>query len=97
MIVESLTGFNDSGSHSGAWPLITVQHCDTLVFTVINNDTQTHGFGVASYTGAGLEIAGGDHQTLKFQATKIGQFRIYCTYALCTVHYTMNNGLLTVI
>jgi hypothetical protein len=96
-IIVDLTGYNGSGSQSGPWPVVSVQRCDTVVFRVINNDTQTHGFGVASYTSAGLELVGGDHQTLKFQATRIGQFRIYCTYSLCTVHFTMNNGLLSVI
>jgi hypothetical protein len=95
-IIIDLTGYNGSGSQSGPWPVVTVQRCDIVIFTVINNDTQTHGFGVASYSNAGLELGGGSQQTLKFQATRIGQFRIYCTYALCTVHYSMNNGLLNV-
>lgn len=95
-IMIDLTGYNGSGSQGGPWPVISVQRCDTLVFNVINNDTQAHGFGVASYSPVGLELVGGNHQTLKFQATKTGQFRIYCTYSLCTVHYTMNNGLLNV-
>src|SRR5712664_3394453 len=95
-IIVDLIGYNGSGSPSGPWPLVSVQRCDTVVFRVINNDTQTHGFGVASYTSAGLELVGGDHQTLKFQATKLGQFRIYCTYGVCTVHSLMNNGVLNV-
>jgi hypothetical protein len=95
-IIVDLNGYNGSKSHNDAWPVVTVQRCDTVVFTVINNDTQAHGFGVASYSNVGLELVGGDYQTLKFQATKIGQFRIYCTYALCTVHNLMNNGVLNV-
>jgi len=95
-IIVNLNGFNGSKFQSGPWPVVTVQRCDTVVFTVINDDTQTHGFGVASYSNAGLELVGGDHQTLKFQATKLGQFRIYCTYGVCTVHSLMNNGVLNV-
>jgi heme/copper-type cytochrome/quinol oxidase subunit 2 len=94
-ITVDLTGYNGSGSHTGPWPVVTVQRCDTVVFTVINNDTQAHGFAVASYSNVGLELVGGDHQTLQFQATRLGQFRIYCT-SRCTVHYLMQNGLLNV-
>jgi len=94
-IIIDLTGYDGSGSQSGPWPVISVQRCDTVVFTVINNDTQAHGFAVASYSNVGLELVGGDHQKLQFQATRIGQFRIYCT-SKCTVHYLMQNGLLNV-
>jgi len=94
-IIVDLTGYNGSGSQSGPWPVISVQRCDTVVFTVVNNDTQAHGFAVASYSNAGLELVGGDHQKLQFQATRLGQFRIYCT-SRCTVHYLMQNGLLNV-
>ncbi len=94
-IIVDLTGYNGSGSQTGAWPVVTVQRCDTVVFNVINNDTQAHGFAVASYSNVGLELVGGDHQKLQFQATRLGQFRIYCT-SRCTVHYLMQNGLLNV-
>ena len=94
-IIVDLNGYNGSGSQPGSWPVVTVQRCDNVVFTVINNDTQAHGFAVASYSNAGLELVGGDHQKLQFQATKLGQFRIYCT-SRCTVHYLMQNGILNV-
>jgi hypothetical protein len=94
-IIVDLNGYNGSQSHSEAWPVVNVRRCDTVVFTVINNDTQAHGFAVASYSNIGLELVGGDHQRLQFQATRIGQFKIYCTIK-CTVHYLMQNGLLNV-
>jgi hypothetical protein len=94
-IIVDLNGYNGSAFQSGPWPVVTVQRCDIVVFTVINNDTQAHGFAVASYSNVGLELVGGDHQKLQFQATRIGQFRIYCT-SRCTVHYLMQNGLLNV-
>src|SRR5712692_1672107 len=94
-IIVDLRGYNGSKSQTGPWPTVTVQRCDTVIFTVINNDTQPHGFGVASYSNVGLEIVGGDHQKLQFQATRIGQFRIYCTIN-CSVHILMQNGLLSV-
>jgi hypothetical protein len=94
-IIVDLTGYNGSGSHTGPWPVVTVQRCDTVVFTVVNNDTQSHGFAVASYSNAGLELVGQARQTLKFQATRAGQFKIYCTIP-CSVHPLMQNGLLNV-
>src|SRR5712692_6774577 len=94
-IIVGLTGYNGSKSQTGPWPVVSVQRCDTVVFTVINNDTQSHGFAVASYSNVGLELVGGARQTLKFQATRTGQFQIYCTIK-CSVHYLMLNGLLSV-
>jgi hypothetical protein len=94
-IIVDLTGYNGSGDHTGSWPIVTVQRCDKVVFTVINNDTQPHGFAVAYYSNAGLELVGGDHLTLSFQATKSGPFQIYCTIR-CSVHNSMINGLLNV-
>ena len=94
-IIVDFTGYNGSKSQTGPWPIITVQRCDTVIFTVINNDTQAHGFAVASYSNVGLELVGGARQTLKFQATRTGQFQIYCTIK-CSVHYLMQNGLLNV-
>src|SRR5436189_3907854 len=90
-IIADFTGYNGSQSHFGSWPVVTVQRCDNVVFTVINDSTESHGFAVASYSNAGLELVGGARQTLKFQATKTGQFQIYCTIK-CSVHYLMLNG-----
>jgi nitrous oxide reductase len=94
-VIVNLDGYNDSKAQSGPWPVVTVQRCDNVVFNVINKDYQPHGFAVATYSNAGLEIVGGDQQTLRFQATRVGQFRIYCTIA-CSVHVLMQNGLLNV-
>jgi hypothetical protein len=94
-IIVDLSGYNDSQSQPGPWPVVTVQRCDYVVFNIFNKDTQAHGFAVAYYSNAGLELVGGDHQPLKFQATKTGQFKIYCTIP-CSVHYLMQNGQLNV-
>ncbi|SRR6266851_5909149 len=94
-IIVDLTGYNGSKFQTGPWPVVTVQRCDTVVFTVVNYDTQSHGFAVASYSNAGSELVGGARQTLKFQATKTGQFKIYCTIP-CSVHPLMQNGLLII-
>ena len=96
-IVAYLTGFNDSEHQPGPWPVATVHQCDVVTFTIINHDTQTHGFSVASYSNAGIELVGGAVQKLTFQATRVGQFRIYCSSpVICTVHAYMQNGLLIV-
>jgi nitrous oxide reductase len=95
-IVASINGFNDSKYHQGQWPVMSVNRCDIVKVTIINADTQTHGFAVDSYAARGIEIQGG--QTLSvppFLASKTGQFRIYCI-SFCTVHSFMQNGLLNV-
>jgi hypothetical protein len=94
IIVDS-TGYNGSQYHTGPWPAVSIQRCDHVVFNVINNATESHGFAVAYYSNAGLELVGGTHQKLEFQATKAGQFKLYCTIP-CSVHYLMQNGLLNV-
>ena len=96
-IIANLDGYNGSEYHSGPWPDVKAQRCDTVVFNVINTDTGTHGFAVASYSNAGLELVGGDQQYLQFQASRTGQFRIYSTYCSSpTAHKFMVNGLLNV-
>jgi hypothetical protein len=96
-IIANSDGYNGSEYHTGSWPAVTVQRCDTVVFNVTNTDTGTHGFAVTSYSNAGLELVGGDRQKLQFQASRIGQFRIYSTYCSSpTAHKFMVNGLLNV-
>ena len=96
-ILANSNGFNDSVNHQQvSWPVIAVHRCDTVKITIINGDTQTHGFAVDYYATRGTDIQGG--QTLPVQpflATKGGQFRVYCI-SLCTIHAFMQNGLLSV-
>jgi hypothetical protein len=94
IIVDS-TGYNGSLYKTGSWPVVTVQRCDNVVFNVINNATESHGFAVAYYSNSGLELVGGAHQILRFQATRAGQFQVYCTIN-CSIHRQMQNGLLRV-
>ncbi len=94
-IIADSNGYNGSLTKTGSWPVVTVQRCDNVVFTVINNSTESHGFAVAYYSNVGLELVGGAHQTLKFQATRAGQFQVYCTIN-CSIHRQMQNGLLNV-
>jgi nitrous oxide reductase len=96
-IVADLNGYNGSKYQAGAWPVATVHQCDSVAITIVNNDTQAHGFAVTYYSNSGLEVVGGaPPQTLKFQATKIGQFTMYCSLGVCTVHKFMLTGLLNV-
>jgi len=94
-IIADSTGYNMSQYQTGPWPVVTVQRCDHVVFNVINNAMESHGFAVAYYSNAGLELVGGGHLKLEFQTTKAGQFKLYCTIP-CSVHYLMLNGLLNV-
>jgi nitrous oxide reductase len=94
-IIANLEGFNDSVSHQGSWPIMSVHRCDTVVIKVVNTDTQSHGFAVSYYAVKGMEIQGQQSQSVTFLATKTGQFRAYCI-VVCTVHKLMQSGLLTV-
>jgi nitrous oxide reductase len=96
-IVADLNGYNGSKYQTGPWPVATVHQCDQVAITLVNNDTQAHGFAITYYSNAGLEIVGGQQpQTLNFQATKRGQFTMYCSLGVCTVHKFMTAGLLNV-
>src|SRR5437588_4023830 len=78
-IVANINGFNDSKNHQGQWPIMSVHRCDIVKVTIINRDTQTHGFAIDNYAIRGTEIQGG--QTLSvppFLASKIVQFRMFC-------------------
>jgi nitrous oxide reductase len=96
-IVASINGFNDSKDQQGQWPVMSVHRCDIVKVTIVNADTQTHGFAVDYYAVRGTEIQGG--QTLSvppFLASKDGQFRVYCI-SFCTPHIFMQNGSLNVL
>lgn len=94
-IIANLEGFNDSLSHQGSWPIMNAHRCDTVVFKVVNTDTQSHGFAVSYYAAKGMEVQGQQSQYVTFLATKTGQFRAYCIVP-CTVHIAMQSGLLTI-
>lgn len=94
-IVANLNGYNDSKTHQGSWPLMSVNRCDTVTIKVVNTDIQSHGFAVDYYALKGMEIQGQQSQSVTFLASRAGQFRAYCN-VFCTVHYAMQNGLLTV-
>ena len=97
-IVANINGFNDSRDHQGQWPVMSVHRCDRVNITIVNADTQTHGFAIDYYATRGTDVSG--RQTypvpVSFQASKVGQFRVYCI-SPCSIHAFMQNGLLNVI
>ena len=94
-VIANLNGYNNSKNQPGSWPAISVHKCDNVAVTVVNNDVQSHGFAVEYYAIKGMEVQGGQSQTVRFLATRAGGFRMFCN-VFCTAHIYMQNGLLTV-
>ncbi len=69
-IIADSNGYNGSLTKTGSWPVVTVQRCDNVVFTVINNSTESHGFAV------GFKLRGPDSS--KSTARSIAQFTDKC-------------------
>lgn len=95
-IIASTNGFNDSNEHTGSWPQMNVNRCDLVNITLINSDTQTHGFAIEYYGVKGAELIG--QQTYYFpifQATRAGRFQVYCNVP-CSIHVLLQKGLLIV-
>lgn len=97
-IMANVQGFNDSVDHqTGSWPVMTVHRCDLVKVTIINDDTQTHGFAVDYYATRGTDVSGRQSMVVQpFLASKTGHFRVYCI-SICTIHALMQNGLLSVV
>ena len=90
-------GFNGSAYHAGQqWPQMNVSLGQNVIIHVINNDTaQAHGFEIVQYFEQGLRLAPGMCYDVKFVATQIGSFQVFCQI-FCTIHLTMQSGKLTV-
>lgn len=90
-------GFNGSGYHSGQqWPQMNVSLGQNVIIHVINNDTaQAHGFEIAQYFEQGLRLAPGMCYDVKFVASQLGTFLVFCQI-FCTIHLTMQFGRLNV-
>src|SRR5439155_27275912 len=58
-IVANIYGFNDSKDQQGEWTIMIVHRCDIVKVTIINADTQAHGFAIDNYPIRGTEIQGG--------------------------------------
>src|SRR5689334_16689785 len=84
-IIADTSGFNVSKDRTGSWPVMTVNRCDFVNITIVNNDVQAHGFAIDFYGVKGAEVQGQQsYQFPGFQAVKPGQFRVYCNI-FCTV------------
>jgi len=74
------------------WPVIRVHQGDTVIITVINNDSrEVHGFAIVYYDNRGFSTAPGHQHTITFVANKVGSFRMYCN-VFCAIHPYMQNG-----
>jgi FtsP/CotA-like multicopper oxidase with cupredoxin domain len=89
-----LAGMNGSyyKSPSIQWPVIRVHQGDTVIITIINNGSyEPHGFAIDHYYGGGVSTAPGQSNVIKFVASEVGTFRMYCDI-LCSIHPLMQNG-----
>ena len=74
------------------WPIIQVPLGDTVVITVINNNSrEIHGFAIVHYDDRGFSLAPGQQHTITFVANEAGTFRMYCN-VFCAIHPYMQNG-----
>ena len=99
LIVADVSGFNDSvdrGVPATNWPVIDVQKGANVTIRVCNIDQQPHGFQVAHYYDSHIvALAPGQVLTVSFVADEAGSFKIYCSI-LCSVHWAMISGQLSV-
>ncbi len=78
------------------WPVIRVHQGDTVIITVINNDSrEVHRFAIVHYDDRGFSLAPGQQHIVSFVANEVGSFRIYCN-VFCAIHPYMQNGELIV-
>jgi heme/copper-type cytochrome/quinol oxidase subunit 2 len=89
-------GFNDSKYHPSPWPVMNVSLGQNVVIHVWNNDSsQAHGFTVAHYFDSGLTLSPGNCFDVRFVASQLGSFNVFCQI-FCTIHLSMQNGRLNV-
>ena len=95
---DPLAGMNGSYYKplTAQWPVIQVHQGDTVIITVINNDSrEVHGFAIVHYDNRGFSLAPGQRHVVSFVADEVGSFRIYCN-VFCAIHPYMQNGELIV-
>jgi heme/copper-type cytochrome/quinol oxidase subunit 2 len=74
------------------WPIIQVHLGDTVIITVINNNSrEIHGFAIVHYDDRGFSTPPGQQHTITFVANEAGTFRMYCN-VFCAIHPYMQNG-----
>jgi FtsP/CotA-like multicopper oxidase with cupredoxin domain len=95
---DPLAGMNGSYYKplTAQWPIIRVHQGDTVIITVINNNSrEIHGFAIVHYDDRGFSLAPGQQHTISFVANEVGSFRMYCN-VFCAIHPYMQNGELIV-
>jgi heme/copper-type cytochrome/quinol oxidase subunit 2 len=95
---DPLAGMNGSYYKplTAQWPIIRVHAGDTVILTVINNNSrEIHGFAIVHYDNRGFSLAPGQRHTISFVANEVGSFRMYCN-VFCAIHPYMQNGVLIV-
>ena len=95
---DPLAGINGSYYRglTAQWPIIRVHKGDTVIITVINNNSrEIHGFAIVHYDDRGFSLAPGQRHTISFVANEVGSFRMYCN-VFCAIHPYMQNGELIV-
>jgi heme/copper-type cytochrome/quinol oxidase subunit 2 len=89
-------GLNDSKYHPSPWPVMNVSLGQNVVIHVWNNDSsQAHGFTVTHYFDSGLTLSPGNCFDVRFVASQLGSFNVFCQI-FCTIHLSMQNGRLNV-
>ena len=95
-VVMSHQGFNGSLAMPPPWPVLSVQHGETVTIHLKNEDpVEAHGFGITHYLAGGVTIRPGETYRFSFLADENGTFKVYCNI-FCTVHVYMQNGQLVV-
>jgi heme/copper-type cytochrome/quinol oxidase subunit 2 len=87
--IESYCHYKPLGTQ---WPVIRVHQGDTVIITVIINDSrEIHGFAIVHYDDRGFSTPPGQQHTITFVADEAGTFRMYCN-VFCAIHPYMQNS-----
>lgn len=100
MTVDSMTfpslAFNETSVYDALNKVVFISVSDTVVFTVINNDTATHGFAVRDYAGINATIAPGDTITDTLAAAMARIYVYYDSYNYPANRYLGAAGMICV-
>ena len=89
-------GYNGSRYHTFPWPVMNVSLGQNVVIHVVNNDSQAHGFSIIHFLDSGIIVSPGQCYDVRFTASTIGNFQVFCQI-FCTIHFPwMQNGRLNV-
>ena len=92
IIANDTTGYNNSRSHPF---LMNTQKGDCVLINFVNDSGQPHGLAINNYV-TGIIVQPGQTYTVRFQATKIGQFQAHEQIPSTINAWTDNCGTLSV-